>query len=518
MARNGTIANTRGTDDPWFRTLLAAAIVAGIAWVVYRPDQPRAFYVVDFGEFLPLMQNASDSLGRMRALIDYYANEGRFAIVTYAILVAKWNVFGLWSPGWQLARAIVMLVIMALAYVLLRRLGASKLGAVVGSSVYLFSPPAVDGWIHLTMGEPLGAVITLGLAIRALRFQATARWLVEAALFGAGTAILILVKELMAPAIIFPLGLALTSRPDGTFAFPERSRRNVGLILFVAGAAFVAMVPVIVTYVLADNSAYGSLYGGAIKSALDNVAIWIFTLVPFELAPEPSVIWASVVTTFLLLVILGWRAGLQGHSPNARALLSFGLLFPLVGVLVYAPLTWFAKYYAIPFLIGAALLLGMAVTFLQRAAPECVTWAAAGSAAIILFGLTTASADAARWTAIQRRDAMILEFVADSIVVDSVVFAMPTRGLLEWGYMRAFAGASRKDWAPKEVTCDSVRVAANDRSRLVTVDLNNRCGLEALGRKVFAVSYRRVDLRRLRIVGDSMVATALLPVAGRSSR
>ena len=77
-------------------------------------------------------------------LVDYYASEGRFNIVGYAFLAARWNLFGWSSPGWQLARGAMMLLLIGLTYVLLRRLGASRLGATLGGSVYLIAPAAAD--------------------------------------------------------------------------------------------------------------------------------------------------------------------------------------------------------------------------------------------------------------------------------------------------------------------------------------------------------------------------------------
>ena len=107
-----------------------------------------------------------------------------------------------------------------------------------------------------------------------------------------------------------------------------------------------------------------------------------------------------------------------------------------------------------------ALLLGMAVTFLERSAPKSMKWSTAGTALIILFSVTTGSAEASRWHAIQERDALIVEFVADSIEADSVHFAVRSRGFLEWGdTMRDYAYAAKKDWpAPKDVVCDSTHL------------------------------------------------------------
>jgi len=119
------------------------------------------------------------------------------------------------------------------------------------------------------------------------------------------------------------------------------------------------------------------------------------------------------VAAYLLLVTAGWLAGLRSgvHRQRAWWLLAFAVLIPLAGVLMYTPIHWFARFYFIPYLIGPALLIGMATTFLQAAPHHGTRWAALAAAAIALFAGGSAWAEASRWVAIQRRDAMLVAFV-----------------------------------------------------------------------------------------------------------
>jgi hypothetical protein len=501
---------------------LAAWVVAlfaltAPAWLIYRPDRERAFYVIDFAEFLPLLQNANGFFESMRALLDYYASHGRFNVIPYAFLTAKWSLFGLWSPGWQMARALLMVAVVALTYVLLRRLGASKLGATVGASIYLFAPPAIEGWVRLTMAEPLGAAITTIMSLRALDYQGATRWPVSAGVLGVGAVALILTKELMAPALLFPLGLALAVRPDGTFGLPSWSRRNVGLVAVMAAASLLAMLPVIAVYVGASDTAYASLYGKEYKSPALNLVLLVTGLVPFDLGSTAGNLpWAIAVTAYLLLVVVGWRAGLRSNVHRARSwwLLALAVAVPLAGIIVYSPIHWFAKFYFIPYLLGPALLLGMAATFLQSTL-RSATWPAAAAAVIALYGIGGAATEASRRDAIQRRDAFLLAFVADSTKADSVHFALPRVAFSDWGgAMSNYAGVLGHRWPPtRDVSCEAARGPRPSSVTLLIVNLDSSCGLDPEDVRVIAATYRRVDWRRARIVQDSVRADVVLPAS-----
>src|SRR5262245_62682312 len=85
---------------------LLLALAAALAVVVYRPWYPRAFDVLDFSEFLPILKSAHDPLHRFTALVDYYARQhGRFNVLSYAALAAKWSWLGDHPLLWQLLRA-----------------------------------------------------------------------------------------------------------------------------------------------------------------------------------------------------------------------------------------------------------------------------------------------------------------------------------------------------------------------------------------------------------------------------
>lgn len=508
---------------------LAAMVVlmVSLIWMVYRPDRARPFHIVDFAEFIPLLDSRNDFLGRLLAVMEYYGDAGRLNVLPYVLLAAKWEFFG-WSVAhWQVARALTMLLAFCLTFVLLRRLGASRLGGVIGATVFFWAPSAIDGWIRLTMGEPLAVVIALGMSIRATRFQAATRWRLECLILGIGTAALVLTKELLAPLLILPLVLGLARQPDGRFSWPRLSLRNAALLATVSVALLATMLPVVLTFVSSADSSYASLYGRGLQSPLALLAIWIAGLVPFDLIlASPSAGWIVALCGFIVLLASGWRVGLQTERQKnqARWLLGLALVVPLTGVLAYLPSPWFMRFYMLPYLIGAALLTGMAATYVQDAFRGGVALASGAWAGMAIFAITSASATASRADAVQRRDDRVIAFVADSSDADTIYFATTNLSPADWlaeasptGAPRGlgatlfrFARASNRRWPTTlEASCQVAQDALSQSNRIAVVNLENTCKFETHAAHSIEFPFRHFDWRRVRIASDTTRARVL---------
>jgi hypothetical protein len=525
MRDDTTKANPWSIHDPRLRTLLAAIFLVSLAWLVYRPERLRPFHILDFSEFIPILVNGDGLWDGTRDVVQYYASQGRFNAIPYVLLALKWDLFSWWTPGWQIARAALMVTLFVLTYILIRRLGASRLGGVVGASVYLWAPSAADGWVRMTIAEPLGAAIALGLAIRALTFQATEHWRREAVLLAMGVVAIIWTKELMAPLFLLPLSLALCVQPDGSFAFPRITRRNVLLSASVGAATLFALLPIAMLYLGAEEAAYASMYGRGMQSISGILAIWITMLVPFELIIVPvNLAWALAVAGFVVLVAIGWRTGLrQAVGARASWLLALALLVPLAGVLAYLPNPWYANFYTLPYLIGAALLTGMGATWLSstgRAGPVIATAAWTG---MLIYASTSAATYAARTDAVQRRDERVVRVVADSLGADSVRFATMRPPPYDWlGFGAAMTRISTvrgHPWPPtRNVSCDDARNGLLTTPGLVTVNFESSCKFQTPTLMVISQDFKRLDMRRLRVVHDSVHADLVLPLSHTQSR
>jgi hypothetical protein len=418
-----------------------------------------------------------------------------------------------------------MVTIAFLTFVLLRRLGASRIGGVIGSSVFFTAPSAAAGWFHLTMAEPVGAGVAIAMAVRATRYQASVSYLRESSFLAIGSILLLMTKELLAPLLLLPVGVALLVQSDGRIGSPRVSRRNAALLIAVGAACFVALVPIAWTYFRAESSAYAALYGQGLQSPLTVLAIWLTVLVPFELFPAPvNAAWAASLVSLIGLLSLGWRLHLvNGNEVGGRWLLGLGLGVPLLGVIAYAPLVWYAVFYSLPYLVGPAILLAMAVTGVEAHLPAGKWLAVCSWLAMCVYGASTAQANAAYRDAVQKRDDAIVSFVADSAEADSVLFATDRPPPAEWqehsspedaprglgATYNRYARATHRAWAPtRDGGCDQVSVVQAASHRVTIVNLESSCELGAGTRRII-VHFNRLDWRSFRVVEDSVHADIL---------
>lgn len=505
--------------------LLWATIVIVIAWALYRPDRARPFDILDFGEFVPLLKGANGWWEQLKTLIRYSVDQhGRATLVQMLAVVMKWRLFGDWSIGWQLSQFALMVTVAIQSFVLVRRLGASAFGASLAASIFLFAPAASRGWVRLTMGEPIGMICLLALALRATGFQHRKDWSRDVWWFAGGCIFVILTKELMAPALLLPLGIALALQPDGSLTRPEVTPRNVALVAVVAATSILTLAPLVAIQVSASSNALSSQYGSEMQSLGGMFAIWVTTFVPFNPVPaQPSLLWAIAATGLIGLVAAGWWLALHGRaSPqNRRRLLLAAVLTPLLGVLSYAPWPAYEERYAFPYLIGPCLLLGLAATELQQSSRKGIVIAALAWLACFVLGGSDAFAYASRAEAVQRAVDEVVETVASERDMDSVFVATDIVSVPPWTGLGQnlwrLADATDRPWPPlREIRCAEVAELRASRRRTLIVAFAAQCVRGPTPTYRIATPHKSVDWRLWGVVVDSVRADVFVQRAAPS--
>ena len=491
------------------RGALAALLSAvGLAFVLYRPDRELPFHHLDFSEFLPILQSSASFWERTWKLLEFYGQFGRANVLPYALVSAKWEWFDWWSPGWQLSRYVVMLGIMVLSYQLLRRLGASVAGAAAGSSVFLIAPSATLGWVQLTIGEPLGTLLLLTLCLtilpaRRLRSDRW-RWLVAGLL----TAGILFTKEMLAPTLLLPLGLALVTDEDGRLARPARTPHAKRLLVLFVVVGALCLVPIVSVMLAVPSDGYYVRYGQSFWPLRQVVATWLAVFLPVD----PAYGLPGSALQIARLVLLAWMAvgcWLFVRRGSGRSkhiwLLVLAALFPLVGALVYAPWPAYLQFYAIPYLIGAAIVVAFALTGFERASPRVVIACAyACWGAFLLPGSINAHWYAAYSAASQIATHRLVTRVAGMTAIDSVLVATPRRAIRKWegaaNTLTRYASAVNADWPPaQDIACSE---AVPSPGTLVVYG-EGLCARPA-GTEPIVEQFKRLSLRRGRLVVDSV--------------
>jgi hypothetical protein len=505
--------------------LLAAAIAAvALAAVLYQPWRAVPFDIIDFSEFLPLLQRPGGAVARLSGFLTYYASQGRFNVVAYVALLAKWALLGSHPARWQLARFLQMGLIVALVYRLARRLGATPRGAAAGASLFIAAAPAAPAWIRLTMGEPLALVALLAAALLAADYRWVARWRRSAVAIGALLTAAVLTKEMLVVLTPFVLGLALRSADDG---HETRPAADDGRIWWLLGGTTIALVIALaaVAWVAlhAPRDAYAAEYGAAPVDAGRALDLAARMLLPMraEYAPHIRLGLLPANLAFAVLVVVGWRAALSKPATRRRWLPIAGAAAVLlaVGTVTYLPWPTFNEFYGLPFLLTPALLLAGAVSALESTSKLAGRLALAATAAVV--GLCAMSAGYASRQSMARREVNyeLARLIGAHPELDSVVVAMPFISSQRWQgvgptlrrYAAALYPGARLPHVDDVLCAETIPLYRSGMPGAMLITYADRCGSFPVSTRTIRRTYSYLYWPSLAVRIDSARADVLAP-------
>lgn len=494
---------------------------AGLALALYIPWVRRPFDILDFSEFLPLFRRESGFGGRFAALVDYAVHEhGRLNILSYAALAAKWSLLGDSPVLWQWLRFLEMGLLVAGIYALARRLDASWLGAAAGSALFLTSRSGEQAWIRLTMGEPLGLGLMLGAALVVTSERAALRSGIRTAAASVLVAAAILAKEMLVGWVPLLLLLGLCYR-NGGLGPPVRDLRSRHLVLGVGAATVASMLAVILAATSGSAESFTASYQMQSFTLPRLAALWNRIVMPQSTLGHASMWLHPANLLFAITCLGGLSLALRRPEERRQALLmaAVGAGLPAIGALLYVPWPYFNAFYALPFLVGPALLLATAVTAAERQAPRA-RWAAyAGAAGMALFAAVS-SAYAARATiARQQVNGELARSLPAYASVDSIVVAQEFAAPQKWQgtgptlvrYALAVGAATTLPPAV-DASCRESRALLDGRlGNTLLISYLDQCGgLPGASRRV-ARYFSYPDYTRFAVATDSVVADLLAP-------
>jgi hypothetical protein len=289
---------------------------------------------------------------------------GRLNLVVVSQFVVKWRMFGDDMALWHLARAVEMCVLAGLVFLLLRRLGCTRPGSFAASTVVLASPAAVLSWTRMPIGEPMGAIVLVLLCL--LLCQAPDERPSRSRLVALSLTVIVLglVKEVLLVAVpVVTIGiLGYKAAGRASLSLFVRDPRVHSVVL---GGILVA-IPVAYAAVQAPPQAYSGHFGVGSVTGANFVMPLLATLLPFAPTSTPlSAIDLLAIASYIAGMIGVWGIAMKDRSFSGRGwLLLFGIGLPFAGALVYMPWPKYRLYHALPFQVGTALLIGVAVSHL----------------------------------------------------------------------------------------------------------------------------------------------------------
>ncbi len=343
--------------------LIVGAIVwMGVAFALYRPHLNRPYEVQDFPDLLPMIRASTSPVQAIITLSEYLLSHGRLNLVVVSQLVLKWTLLGENMALWHLARAVEMALLAGLIFVLLRRLGCTRAGAFAASTITLASPAAALSWTRMAIGEPIGAIVLVLLCLL-LCAGPDARFSLARYVALALTVIVLgLTKEVLLIAVpVVTLGIVgIGARERVGLLFFLRDRR----VRWVMLGGILVSVPILLAALQAPPQAYSNHFGIASATAANFAMPFLATLLPFALTSSPlSAIELLSLAAYVAGMVGVWGLVMKDRSlPGRRWLLLLGLGLPAAGALVYTPWPKYRLYYALPFQLGTAVLVGIAVS------------------------------------------------------------------------------------------------------------------------------------------------------------
>ena len=462
-----------------------AAVALISALVLYVPWQTRPFDVLDFSEFVPLLQSHSGFWHRFVALVDYYAHEqGRFNVLPYAAIAGKWTVLA--QPvAWQLLRFLEMMLATAAAWLLLYNLVGSRTAAALGAGLIVVAGTASVAWVRLTMAEPLGLLFLLSASLLALRYPTSLRWKPAAFAIAVLLGCTVLTKEMLVTTVPFVMILALCRRADGEFGAPSLDLRGQWLLTTIAGVVLLAGIPIAWFATRAHPSGFGTLY--QVKSTF-SLAHFLNILLTFSL-PHSPVFWDNVLsfltTNYFFVVVIAAASIIAARQPKRRRrfawLLALSGTLPFLGSVAYTPWPLLQQFYGLPYLPGPALALAASVAEVEAAAFRLRGLAYAGAALVLVGSGLTAYRQARYTVAEQEINVALASALGHSSATDSIFVGVRTVPALGWigrgptlrRYAFAFFTSSLGPAA--DITCQELsKRAAHATATLVS--LTSTCG------------------------------------------
>jgi hypothetical protein len=511
-----------------YRPWIGLAILGALAICFYVPYRARPFDIIDFSDILPLLTGSNSAAGQFARLVRYYGQEqGRFNVLSYAGMVMKWQLFGNDPLAWQLVRAAQLLLAMAGTYLLCRRLAAGAWGATLGAALVLFSFSASHGWVRLTVPEPLGLLCVLGAALLATQVRHARRW--NAMAIGSGVLMMLAIfaKEMFvawAPVVAY-LGCFLGE--DGRLeAIRRPNARGWWVTLAVGAGAALASIPVLLTIRGVKAEGYASRFGSGGISMERAADIAQRMLLPWPAGVGGGgAVMILPALCFVVAIAIGALAarGDAEWAPHARRATALGIAIPLIGTVLYLPWPVYWPSYGIAFLVGPALLLGIAVTSAERASIR-TGWAARAAAFLCIALVIGPSAHLANLMATRQEvdaglaRALLSHRDADSVVVALVVPPRSASGAI---------GPAMRDYAllvspgavlPPAIDAQCADAAARGKrsgglGRTVVISYLDQCGPITGATLTLQRSFAYFDLDHFWMARDSIRADLFDPMA-----
>jgi hypothetical protein len=464
----------RSGTGPTHRSVIIVFFALTVALSVFRPWEAHPLPIRDFAGLMSIVSARAGVSDAYQGLMDEYAREGRYQPVFMASLAIQLSVFRTNSPGWQVVRFLLMAMVVPLAVWLACRCGASWTSASVAVAVWVVVSGAHEAWYVLQVPEPLAALFLVLAALLATYWRTAPAQAAIGVGIGAGLLCAIFTKETMIAAAPFIAGLG-ACREGTRWTTPRLNKSTVALVAIVAAVAAVALIRILSVREAAMQSAYAGRFDVATigPERLSNTLRAI-------LLPVTRVPWFPANIAFLAVMLGGWVVLLRRDFREWMVAAVVLASLPLGGALLYAAWPAFPGYYALPFGLGAAVLLALALNALSGLGRTARVASASAIGVVALYGTVLAWNGAQVDRAIRETDFAAATTISSLRALNRVVVGVPDPSL-SGGVSRALllyaSAVSGKSFTlpAEDVPCQAADAARLRETGSAVVQFSHLC-------------------------------------------
>lgn len=454
----------------WGRDGAAIVVLVLIAAWIYRPWEPTVHDYVDFPEMLQRFRTTRGFHTGYQELTQMQAQAGRWSPVTIALSAAQWTWFGWDAVAWHSVRFVVLSLGTAMAYTLYRRLGLDVIASLVAASLIIVGPGATMGWTRIGTPEPVGMLFLLGGAHLALSpWSGRTRWGIAVMLLGT-----IWSKEMMVAAWALPAWIAY-------FAIRRRSDSRVRTLIsaFTPSAivAAIGLIPMVRAFLDAPPGAFATRYGSGAFPSIENLGAVVTAMLPFAPGGVESEATSGIpLLALFVLLVAGWSEVFR--EPRDRSLvgewLAIALSMPMIGAAAYGPWPYYQLIYGLPFLLGGALLIGVATTSLMERGGWHRAVALTTGIIVLSYSILQAANDSSRTRAVQRAVLETVLHVTDLPTIDTALVAVAANQFDPAGNFGIrfglYARALSTRWPEiRDIRCDAISGPVPERQIVIVI-------------------------------------------------
>jgi hypothetical protein len=477
----GNMKRRGASEWPW----IAAVIL--IAAVVYRPWEPVALPLTDFGTFLPLLDSGDSVLSQLVAVTKYYIDEGRLCLLQYLLVVLAGNAFGMWAPGWYMTYFALNAIVIVVGWLVLRRAGMSRAASFLGLAFWATMSTAPEAWNRPT-GEPIALILFLVALYNAINFTTAANWRSRIAIIALCSLGIIFSKELLV--VLLPAGW-LMSRLEiegGEWRWAPWSRRDSLLLMVTAATIAAAMIPVGYVALTAPEGNYAAQFGSPEspwKLVLRRLEMVLIPTLPAlgrltRIMNDPGWILLLVLPAFIWIRMIAGGLAAGGRKllwPVVIAVVWFSL-----GIASYVPWPGGDAFYMMPFAFGAMFGAAAALDSMMRSSPVAKAGVLAVSSLLLLVTSVESNTVVQRYRLRATLNGALVANIADGGHTQTLVAAVRERPDEErWGWARNLQGfvkfaSGTTIGESRDLTCSEARRALDEVPGLLIISRERGCG------------------------------------------